>query len=99
MYRWKKHGITIYTTYISVDPAHHEILRAKVGKNGIIANGGPWANIKINYTTLTNFRSFIPTFNLSKNIFGIVPSHIRVETILREHCNKLLASNRLVTQL
>ena len=40
-----KHGLTIYTTYISVDLAHHEIfratvitryiLRAKVGKGGI----------------------------------------------------------------
>ena len=30
-----KHGITIYTTYISVDLAHHEIFRAKVGKGGI----------------------------------------------------------------
>ena len=30
-----KHGITIYTTYISVDHAHHEILRAKVAKGGI----------------------------------------------------------------
>ena len=26
-----KHGITIYTTYISLDLAHHEIFRAKVG--------------------------------------------------------------------
>ena len=25
-----KHGITIYTTYINVDLAHHEIIRAKV---------------------------------------------------------------------
>ena len=30
-----KQGITIYTTYINVDLAHHEILRAKVGKGGI----------------------------------------------------------------
>ena len=30
-----KHGITIYTTYISVDLAHHEIFRAEVGKGGI----------------------------------------------------------------
>ena len=30
-----KHGITIYTTYISVDLAHREIFRAKVGKGGI----------------------------------------------------------------
>ena len=30
-----KHGITIYTTYISVDLAHHNIFRAKVGKGGI----------------------------------------------------------------
>ena len=27
--------MTIYTTYISVDLAHHEIFRAKVGKGGI----------------------------------------------------------------
>ena len=31
-----KHGITIYTTYISVDLAHQEIFRAKVGKGVII---------------------------------------------------------------
>ena len=31
-----KHGITIYTTYISVDLAHHEIVRANVGKGGIL---------------------------------------------------------------
>ena len=30
-----KHGITIYTTYISVDLAHHKIFRVKVGKGGI----------------------------------------------------------------
>ena len=30
-----KHDITIYTTYISVDLAHHEIFCAKVGKGGI----------------------------------------------------------------
>ena len=30
-----KHCITIYTTYISVDFAHHEIFRAKVGKGDI----------------------------------------------------------------
>ena len=30
-----KHGITIYTTYLSVDLAHHEIVCAKVGKGGI----------------------------------------------------------------
>ena len=30
-----KHGITIYTTYICVDLAHDETLRAKVGKGGI----------------------------------------------------------------
>ena len=36
-----KHGITIfYTTYISVDLAHHEIFRAKVGKGGIMGGGG-----------------------------------------------------------
>ena len=30
-----KYGITIYTTFFSVDLAHHEIFRAKVGNNGI----------------------------------------------------------------
>ena len=30
-----KHGINIYTTYISVDVAHHDISYAKVGKGGI----------------------------------------------------------------
>ena len=30
-----KHGITIYTTYISVDLAYHEIFHAKVGNGGI----------------------------------------------------------------
>ena len=28
----------VYTTYISVDLAHHEIFGAKVGKGGIIWN-------------------------------------------------------------
>ena len=30
-----KDGIATYTTYISVDIAHHEIFRAKFGKGGI----------------------------------------------------------------
>ena len=30
-----KHGITIYTTIISVDHANHEMFHAKVGKGGI----------------------------------------------------------------
>ena len=30
-----KLGITIYTTYISVELAHHELFHAKVGKGGI----------------------------------------------------------------
>ena len=30
-----KHDILFHTTYISVDLAHHEICRAKVGKCGI----------------------------------------------------------------
>ena len=29
------HGITIFTTYISLDLAHHKILRAKVGKGAV----------------------------------------------------------------
>ena len=32
MYRWTNY---FYTTYMSVDLAHHEIFRAKVGKGGI----------------------------------------------------------------
>ena len=31
-----RHGKIFHTTYISVDLAHHEIVRAKVGKGGII---------------------------------------------------------------
>ena len=30
-----KHGKLFYTTYISVDLAHHKIFHAKVGKGGI----------------------------------------------------------------
>ena len=30
-----KHDITVYTTYISVDLAHHEIVHAKIGKGSI----------------------------------------------------------------
>ena len=30
--------LLFYTTYISVDLAHHEIFRAKVGKGGITCN-------------------------------------------------------------
>ena len=37
-----KHDIIFYTTYISVDLAHHEIFHAKVGKGGInIFSEGP----------------------------------------------------------
>ena len=36
-----KHGITIFTTYISVDLAHHEIFRAKAGKGGISVGNRP----------------------------------------------------------
>ena len=32
-----KHDITIYTTFISVDHAHHKILYAQVDKGGINA--------------------------------------------------------------
>ena len=33
-----KHGITIFTTYISVDHAHHAIFRAKVCKDEYITH-------------------------------------------------------------
>ena len=35
-YRWSNAVLLFYTTYISVDRAHHEIFNAKVGKGGII---------------------------------------------------------------
>ena len=34
-YRWKNMVKLFYTTYISVDLAHHKIFRVKVGKGGI----------------------------------------------------------------
>ena len=38
MYRWTNmvHLYLFYTIYISVDLAHHDLFRAKVGKGGII---------------------------------------------------------------
>ena len=33
--RWTNLVLLFYTTYISVDLAHHEIFRTKVGKGGI----------------------------------------------------------------
>ena len=36
MYRWTKLVQLSYTTYISVDLAHHKIVCAKVGKGDII---------------------------------------------------------------
>ena len=39
----------LYTTYISVDLAHHEIFRAKVGKGGIILHILLVAKIPISY--------------------------------------------------
>ena len=30
-----KHGITIYTTYISIELTHHEIVHANIGNDGI----------------------------------------------------------------
>ena len=35
MYRWTNKVQLFYTTYISLDLAHHEIFCAKVGKGGI----------------------------------------------------------------
>ena len=34
-YRWTNVVLQLYTTYISIDIAHHEIFRAKVGIGGI----------------------------------------------------------------
>ena len=38
--------LLFYTTYISVDHAHHEILRAKVGK-GLIKTSVEWAFLQV----------------------------------------------------
>ena len=40
--------LLFYITYISVEPAHHEIFRAKVGKGGIKTNASKMIR---NYTT------------------------------------------------
>ena len=34
-YRWTNMALLFYTTYISVDLAHHEIIQGKVGKDDI----------------------------------------------------------------
>ena len=34
-YRWTNTVLLFYTTYISVDLAHHEVFHSKVGKGGI----------------------------------------------------------------
>ena len=34
-YRWTNMVNLFYTTYISVDLAHHEVFRAQVGKGGL----------------------------------------------------------------
>ena len=52
MYRWPNHDITFYTTYISADLAHYEILHAQVGKGGI----------KPGYVVDPNFRIFTKKF-------------------------------------
>ena len=36
-----KHGVLFYTTYISVDFAHHKIFCAQVGKGGINVYSSP----------------------------------------------------------
>ena len=43
-----KHCVTIYTTYVSVDLAHHEIFRAKVGNGGVIRVNLQLVQIKSN---------------------------------------------------
>ena len=45
--------LLFYTTYISVDLAHHEIFRAKVGKGGISSENAfitPFINFRILYS-------------------------------------------------
>ena len=37
-YRWKNMVSLFYTTYISVDIAHHKLFRPKVGKGGIMTD-------------------------------------------------------------
>ena len=40
-------ALLFYTTYISVDLAHHEMFHAKVGKGGIMDVNGNISNYKI----------------------------------------------------
>ena len=47
--------LLFYATYISVDIAHHQIVRVKVGKGGIMINKlqkrAACINLKVDYTT------------------------------------------------
>ena len=61
-----KHSITICTTYISVDLAHHEIFCAKVGKGGI--NDFNWNHAN----DLWHFGSISAYFSDSSNNFPML---------------------------
>ena len=58
--------LLFHTTFISVDLAHHELFRAKVGKGGISINTEILESV-------THFRSFFPAgychlrINISQN--------------------------------
>ena len=59
------HGIKIYTTYISVDLAHHTIFCAKVGKGGIkrLAQGhNVVTSVRLEPAT-TGFQSKVGSFH------------------------------------
>ena len=59
-----KHGITILYHHIGVDPAHHDIVDAKIGKGSINSNN--YSCLKL--TTFKSFfskdLSFLITFSL-----------------------------------
>ena len=58
-----KHGVTIYTTYISVDLAHM-VFHAKVGKGGIIHD-----NVTLTLeTNEKHTRDNLVKYNMGKNL-------------------------------
>ena len=56
--------LLFYTTYISVDLAHHEIFRAEVGKGGIITLAFLLKQVVANISPMINAK------HLNFNIFG-----------------------------
>ena len=63
-----KNGMTIYTIYISVDLAHHDIFRAKIGKGGIKRGIPPEQRARVCFrTSILPFRISVRLI-ISKNL-------------------------------